>query len=160
MGFSIRTTIYRNVISMTQHTIKQVGSEVVCLDDDESISKIGLKTLLMVGLLYSPMVISILYLFFTPNGINVDSLDTILWVGVFGIIATLFYVFFYEFVLEYEPAYRVYIEGHYDTSITILKTNDKTDQEEICKAANRLVPIAQGFVDHRNKIERIVEKCR
>jgi len=145
---------------MTQHIIKQVGSETICLNSNDPISKIGAKTLFLLGVLYLPMIISILYLFFTAKGINSDSIDTVLWVGAFGITATILYVLFYDSILEYEPAYCVYIEGHYDTSITIPKTNDKTDQDEICKAMNKLVPVAQGFVDHRNKIEKIVEKCR
>ena len=145
---------------MTQHIIKQVDSETICLDDSGTSRKIGLKTLLMVGLLYLPMIISTAYFFLTLNDINVNSLDIFVVITALTTAATAVCILFHDIVFDYKPAYCVYIEGHYDTSITIPKINNKIDQDEICKATNRLVSIAQEFVDHRNKIEKIVEKCR
>lgn len=58
------------------------------------------------------------------------------------------------------PGYHVYISGHRECDVYIIKTSPEEDQIAICKAAKELEPKAKEFDDHEKELERIASKCK
>jgi hypothetical protein len=128
--------------------IKRVGTKFICFEETTT-AKITSWHIILLGGIYIISAISIV-------GNEIAALVIAACItAVFGLSLNALGIIFTRI-----PAYRVFINGTYDHSITIPKTNDKTDQEEICKAVTRLEPVAREYDEHAKKLELIAQGCK
>lgn len=134
-------------------TIKDIGKESIWMEEIETES-FGMKTAIFISVIIICITITWGLLI---HSFDITYIITIGWMT--ALCLCVLFLIFSRLIFNYTPAYRIFIPMR-GIEIIVPKINEMLDQQEICKAVNTLVPIAQEFNNRREKNERIAKNCK